>query len=46
MNTSRKTNYKLAPQFTLNSVEGVPFSLGTSTRDHRFTLLVFLRHLG
>ncbi len=46
MNNIGKTNNKPAPLFTLNSVEGVPFSLETSLRDHRFTLLVFLRHLG
>lgn len=37
---------KPAPLFTLNSVEGMPVSLETGVRDHRFTLLVFLRHLG
>lgn len=37
---------KPAPLFTLNNVEGTPVFLETSLRDHRFTLLVFLRHLG
>ena len=37
---------KPAPLFTLNNVEGAPVSLETSLREHRFNLLVFLRHLG
>ncbi len=41
-----QSNNKPAPLFTLNNVEGKPVSLDTSLRDHRFTLLVFLRHLG
>jgi hypothetical protein len=37
---------KPAPLFTLSNVEGVPVSLEVIFREHQFTLLVFLRHLG
>lgn len=35
-----------APEFTLDSVEGRPFSLASTLRDGRAILLVFLRHFG
>lgn len=35
-----------APNFTLNTVDGRPVSLGDALGDGRNVLLVFLRHLG
>jgi peroxiredoxin len=35
-----------APKFTLNTVEGEPFSLETSLQAGQHVVLVFLRHLG
>lgn len=36
----------IAPDFTLNTVDGQPVSLNDTLRSGRNALLVFLRHLG